>query len=163
MALAVTHVLLTIVVLDLFRHYLFGKHKFPRYWLVIGGVAGLFPDIDIPLGWAYNFLTGSAINIHGMFTHSIIFPALFLVAGFIFHYQRKSKWAGWCFVIAGGWFMHGLLDCTFGGYKDFFWPLFVNNFCPQFGIDKFAPHIDAVILVLWLVHEELHKRIRDYI
>ena len=50
MALAVTHVILTIVILDLFRHYVFKKSKFPRYWLVIGGIAGLFPDIDIPLG-----------------------------------------------------------------------------------------------------------------
>ncbi|MAF13565.1 MAG: hypothetical protein CMI53_01595 [Parcubacteria group bacterium] len=163
MALAVTHVILTIVILDLFRHYVFKKSKFPRYWLVIGGIAGLFPDIDIPLGWVYNFLTGSAITIHGMFTHSIVFPALFLAAGLIFRYKKNSKWAGICFVISAGWFMHLILDCAFGGYKEFIWPFFIYNFCPQWGIHQYAIHIDAVILVLWLIHEEVHKRIKDYI
>ena len=50
MALALTHVLLVIVLLDLFRHYVLSKKKFPRYLLVVGGIAGLLPDIDVP--WA---------------------------------------------------------------------------------------------------------------
>ena len=54
MALAVTHVLLTIIVLDLLRHYVFDKKKFPRYLVVIGGIAGLVPDIDILFNWIYN-------------------------------------------------------------------------------------------------------------
>lgn len=162
MALAVTHVILTIVILDIFRHYVWGRHKFPRYLLVIGGVAGLFPDIDIPLTWIYKFLTGTGISLHGTFTHSLFFPLLFLIIGAVLHYNKNIKWAGICYIIAFGWFSHLTLDCLYGGYKDFLWPLFVVNFCPQWGIGQHATSIDAIILVAWLVHEEIHNKIKDY-
>jgi membrane-bound metal-dependent hydrolase YbcI (DUF457 family) len=164
MALAVTHVILTIVILDLFRHYLFGKHKFPRYLLVIGGIAGLLPDIDIPLTWAYNFLTGYLVNLHGTFTHSFIYPILFIALGIFFYQYKEYKWAKICFVISFGWFTHLSLDCLFGGYKTFFWPMnFSPVFCPQWGISSYAASIDAIILILWIVHEEIHNKIKDYI
>ncbi len=163
MALAVTHIILTIVILDLFRHYVFGRRKFRRYLLIVGGIAGLFPDIDFVIGWIYNFFKGTTIDIHGMFTHSLLFPLLFLLFGLLFYWGKNKKWAGIFGVISAGWFLHLVLDCTFGGAKEYIWPLFINNFCPQFGIANFAPHIDAVILVIWLVHEEMHKRIKDYI
>ena len=73
MALAVTHVLIAILTLDFFRHYVFGLKKFPRHLLVVGGIAGLMPDIDIPLGWFFSFLTGNKVALHGEFTHSLIF------------------------------------------------------------------------------------------
>lgn len=163
MAYSVTHVILTIVILDLFRHYVFGKLKFPRYWLLIGGIAGLVPDLDIPFSWIYNFFTGLAVDFHGTFTHSLIFPLIFLVLGGILYYKKNSKWAGICFVISAGWFLHLILDCGFGDPKEFIWPFFINNFCPQWGIQPYAMHLDAIILVLWLVHEEVHKKIKDYI
>lgn len=164
MALAVTHVILTILVLDLFRHYLFGKKVFPRYLLVLGGVAGLAPDMDIPFTWIYNGMTGAGADFHGTITHSLIFPCLFLTTAIILHLQKEMKWAKIAYVISAGWFTHLLLDCLFGGYKSFFWPFFtVCQFCPQWGIDNYAIGIDAIILVVWLVHEELHKEIKDYI
>ena len=164
MALAVTHILIVIVLLDLFRHYVFKKEKFPRYLLVIGGIAGLLPDIDIPLGWVFSLLTGSTVNFHGTFTHSIFFPVIFLIVGVFLHYKKKMKWAKICYVISAGLIMHTSLDCLFGGYKTFLWPLAVNTgFCPQWGLSNYAQSIDAIILVAWLVHEEIHNRIRDYI
>jgi hypothetical protein len=169
MALAVTHVILTIVLLDLFRHYVFGKQKFARYLLVVGGVAGLFPDIDIPFGWVYNFFTGASVNFHGMFTHSIIFPVIFLGVGLFLHYRKNMKWAKIFYVISAGWFLHLVLDCLFydfiwgGELKNFFWPWGLINFCPEWGISQYAAGIDAIILVVWLVHEEIHNRIKDYI
>ena len=164
MALAVTHVLLTIVILDLLRHYLFGRKKFPRYLVVVGGIAGLFPDIDIILTWIYNFFTGAGVNFHGTFSHSLIFSVIFLgIAGFL-HYQKNLKWAKIFYVIAAGWFSHLILDCLFGGYKSFLWPfLSVGGFCPQWFISNYMMEIDAIILVLWLVHEEIHKNIKNYI
>jgi len=165
MALAVTHILITIVLLDLLRHYVFGKRRFPRYMLVVGGIAGILPDIDIPLTWVYNAITGSTGSLHGFFTHSLIFPLLFVIVGLAFHfYKPNHKWAKMGYIIAFGLFMHLLLDCAFGGYKSFLWPLEnIANFCPQWSISKFAADIDAIILIVWLVHEEVHNRIRDYI
>ena len=163
MAYAVTHIILTIVLLDIFRHYVFQKDKFPRYLLVIGGIAGLAPDLDIPLSWIYNLFTNNSINFHGTFTHTLLIPLIFLAIAGILHYQNNMKWAKIFYVIAAGWFFHLFLDCTFGGYKTFFWPLMTGNLCPQWGLQEHAQSIDAIILVLWLVHEEIHKKIRDYI
>jgi len=164
MGLAVTHIILTIVILDLFRHYVFGKNKFPRYLLVVGGIAGLFPDVDISMTWIYNFLTGANANLHGLFTHSIIFSVLFLIMGVVLHYSDKMKWAKISYVISAGLFMHSFIDCLFGGYKSFLWPLNIStNFCPDWGISIFREEIDAIILVLWIIHEEAHNKIKDYI
>jgi len=164
MALAVTHIILTIVILDLVRHYVFGKDKFTRYLLVIGGVAGLAPDIDMPFTWIYNWITGANANFHGTITHSLIFPLIFLIIGIFLQVRDNEKWSKIFYVISAGWFLHVILDCLFGGYKSFFWPVLTScQFCPQWGIDQYAIGIDAIILVLWLVHEELHKQIRDYI
>jgi membrane-bound metal-dependent hydrolase YbcI (DUF457 family) len=163
MAYAVTHIILAIVLLDLVRHYLLSKKNFPRYLLVIGGIAGLAPDIDIPIGWIISLFTGTAVNLHGTFTHSIVFPIIFLLTAALLHYEKNMKWASIFYVIAFGWFFHLSLDCMYGGYKEFLWPLVINNFCPQWGLNEHASSIDAIILVAWLVHEELHKKIKDYI
>lgn len=176
MAYAVTHVILTIVILDFFRHYVFGKHNFPRYLLVIGGIAGLLPDIDIPLSWIYSLITGISTYFHGVFTHSIIWPAVFLGLGIIFYnlnYRSKQKktknaldfqkWAKIFYVISGGWFLHLILDCFYGGYTSMLWPLqTLTAFCPEIGLSAYAVSIDAIILILWLVHEEVHQKVKDY-
>ncbi|HLC97277.1 MAG TPA: metal-dependent hydrolase [Candidatus Nanoarchaeia archaeon] len=164
MPYAVTHVLITILILDLFRHYVFGKEKFPRYLVVLGGIAGLAPDIDIPLGWFYTLITGTPINLHGLFTHSFIFPLLFLLAASLLYWKGNKQWAAISLVIAAGWFLHPILDCSFGGYKNLFWPLpWATSFCPEWGISAQYASIDAILLVVWMVHEEVHKRIKDYL
>ena len=165
MALAVTHVILTIVALDIFRHYVFGLKKFPRYLLVIGGIAGLFPDIDIPLGWIISFISGSSISFHGHYTHTIFWPLLLVGVAGILHYKQNLKWARIFYVISAGWFLHLPLDCLHGGYSSFLWPLAINTkaWCPQWSINAYRHGIEAIILVVWLVHEELRKKIKDYI
>ena len=166
MALAVTHVLVTIVILDLFRHYVTGKKSFPRYLLVIGGIAGLAPDIDIPLEWIGWLITGNTVNLHGLFTHSIFFSLLFFIIGGIFHYYKNLKWAKIFYVIGVGWTFHIFFDCFFGGEpsKLFIWPFqLMPTFCPKWNLYDFAHSIDAIILVLWIAHEEIHNRIKDYI
>lgn len=159
MALAVTHVILTLVLLDLFRYYVFNKKTFPRYLVIIGGIAGLLPDIDIPLTWFYDLITSSTINFHGTFTHSILIPIIILVVT-LFLQQKEWKKIG--YVLAAGWFFHLFLDCLFGGYTTFLWPFTLGNFCPQWGISSHAADIDALILIGWLIHEEVHKKIKRY-
>ncbi len=164
MALAVTHVLIAIVILDLFRHYVFGLKKFPRYLVVLGGIGGLLPDTDIPLSWVYNFFTGMEVNFHGTFTHTIIIPIVLLAAALIRHSQKDLKSAKILYVISAGWFIHLVLDCLYGGYRTFLWPFYpLAGFCPEWGLSLHAMSIDALILVFWLVHEEIHHKIKDYI
>ena len=133
MVYAVTHILGAILVLDIFRHYVFGKDKFPRYLLVVGGIAGLGPDIDIVFGWVVSLFNGTVIDLHGLFTHSIFFALLFLVIGLICHYYKNVKWAKIFYVIAAGWTIHLLLDCPVGGQIGYLWPLSIDiyKYCPD--------------------------------
>ena len=165
MALAATHVLVTIVILDIFRHYFFGLKKFPRYLLIIGGIAGLAPDLDLPAGWFASWITGNHVYFHGLFTHTVLWPLVFLIVGGILHYRKNLQWAKIFYVISFGWFIHLPLDCIHTGYSDFVWPLAINtkSWCPQFDMSIYKNGIDAVILIIWLIHEEVHKKIRDYI
>ena len=83
MPLAVTHVLLTIMIVDLYRDYV-AKHKkyFTLHTVFIAGFAGLLPDIDIPLNWVLNIF-GAGI-IHGTITHTPLFAFIFLIPAFVF-------------------------------------------------------------------------------
>ena len=169
MALAVTHIILTIALLDIFRHYVFGLKKFPRYLLVVGGIAGLAPDLDVPLGWVLSLLTGTSVNIHGLFTHSLFFAVLFVIIGAVLQYYKNLKWARIFYVIAVGWTFHIFLDCLYGAdyglgsLKLFLWPLqILPTFCPSWNLYPYAHSTEAIILVLWLVHEEIHQKIKCY-
>ncbi len=163
MGLAVTHIIGAIIVLDIFRHYVFGKKNFPRYLLIIGGIAGLAPDLDIPLGWFYNWITGNIGSLHREFTHSILFSLLFIAVAVGFQFYGNKKWSKIWYVIAAGWFMHVLIDCAFGGFLPFLWPITSVTSCPSLGLAPYMSHVDAILLVLWLVHEEVHKKIKDYV
>ena len=165
MALAVTHIILTIAFLDIFRHYVFGLKKFPRYLLIIGGIAGLAPDLDIPIGWILTLFNGSSVNIHGLFTHSIFFALLFAIIGAVLQYKKNLRWAKIFYVIGVGWMLHIFLDCVFNSYSTFFWPLSIDTmaFCPARSfLEGYRSSIDAIILVVWLVHEEIHNKIKCY-
>ncbi len=164
MAYAVTHILVPIVLLDLLRHYYFGAKKFPRYLIVVGGIAGMVPDIDIPLGWVIAWLTNTAVDIHGLYTHSLFFPIVFVFGAIYFDYNKKDKWRNICYVMAFGWFMHILLDWSYGEYKALFWPFFYTSpgLFPPWQIWHYAAAIDAILLTLWIIHEEIHNHIRDY-
>ena len=72
MPYAVAHVILTIVVADIYRDY-FAKKKFPMIYVLIAGIAGLLPDADIPAGWIFNSIFGADYSFHRIYTHSLIY------------------------------------------------------------------------------------------
>ncbi|MFX0133218.1 MAG: metal-dependent hydrolase [Candidatus Hodarchaeota archaeon] len=166
MASVVFHIVFVLIILDFIRHYFIGKKHFPKYLLIIGGLIGAFPDIDVPLGWIYNFLTGSTIDLHGMFTHSIIFPMIFLLMCIFFYFQKKINLTKIFFIIAVSWTIHLLLDCPFGGYGGYLWPLSINTstFCIKIWKMRNYPYfIDGAFLLLWLIHDQAYnyfKKIR---
>lgn len=175
MAYAVTHVLLAIIVLDLFRDYAI-KKKFSTHLVLFGGIAGLLPDIDIAFTDVYNFIFRAHDNFHREYTHSLLFVFIFILIGLIFfllekeHYRIFGKTISKrtlylvFFILAYGWFMHIALDCFFAG--DGLLTLIPGvplNICMHwFGAD-FLMQLDAVLLVLWLIHEEWKHKIKDYI
>ena len=63
MSLAVTHVILTIIAVDLYMDY-FTKSKkyFTLHTILVAGIASLLPDIDILINWTLR-LFGYSIEI----------------------------------------------------------------------------------------------------
>ncbi len=174
MPLAVTHVILTIVLVDLFRDYIMKKHKkyLTLHTILIAGIAGLLPDIDVPINWLLGFF-GYSFDIlkHGGVTHTAFFGLIFLVVGFIFLKMKKHKMATYFFVITFGVLFHVFLDYFFGGgaYEGvmWLWPVSSHAFnlhlLRQLGIMNLPAAIDAVILLVWLWHEEVKHKISDFI
>ncbi|MBI2665990.1 metal-dependent hydrolase [Candidatus Woesearchaeota archaeon] len=165
MAYAVMHILAVIIFLDLLRHYVFKKNKFPRYLVVLGGIAGLAPDIDIPLGGLLHLITGKEILSHGTLTHSFLLALAFFAVGIFLHSKKNYVWSRISNVIGVGIFFHILLDCFYGsGMEKFFlWPFTkILSACNLWDLYPYGNHIDAVLLVLWLVHEEVHQKVKDW-
>ena len=175
MPYAVTHVILTIVIADIYRDY-FAKKKFPMIYVLIAGIAGLLPDMDIPAGWIVNALLGTNYNFHRLFTHSLSYSIIFFSAAILFLSIKKESYkiARWkvprvaivmfFLAMSFGWFMHIFLDCSFSGdgYLNFI-PSFPLTFCPHPFTNDMLAGFDAIILILWLVHEQWKHEIKDYI
>lgn len=169
MPFAVTHVLSNIILVDLYRDY-FAKHKkyFTLHTIFIAGFAGLLPDIDIPLNWILNLF--GADLVHRTITHTPLFALIFLIPGFILWRKKKHTMAMYFFVTSFAVFLHIFLDYFFasdaGGGIMFFYPFstaeYALNLLKGTSATLFAG-IDAIILLLWLWHEEIKHKISDYI
>jgi membrane-bound metal-dependent hydrolase YbcI (DUF457 family) len=175
MAYAVTHVIIAIVLIDLYRDYI-AKKKFSTWFVLIGGIAGLLPDLDVPLQWLTSALIGEVVYIHRIVTHSLFFVGVFLLlaAPFYMHRNLEMKFFKWKIpfefvaifftVIAFGWLAHIALDCAVAGDYNVTWfPGHPLGFCSApFSSDALLG-LDAIILILWLIHEEWAKKIKDFI
>lgn len=174
MPLAVTHVLLTIILVDLFRDYVIKKRKkyLTLHTIMIAGVAGLLPDIDVPINWILGFFGKSfEIMSHGGITHTALFGLIFLIPAFILWHKKKYKISVYFFVITFGILFHILLDYILGGgsYEGirWLWPLsshaFKLHLLRNFSLNNLSAGIDAIILLGWLWHEEVKHKISDFI
>lgn len=171
MPLAVTHVLASIIPADLYRDYV-TKHKkhFTLFTILITGIAGLLPDIDIPLSLIIHKLGYQVpLLFHRGFTHTLLFGLIFLILGGIFWNLQKKKWAILGFVAAFGISIHIILDLVIssGSSIMIFWPLSTQTFGMSLisegaALNLYAA-IDAILLVCWLVHEEIKHKIKDFI
>src|SRR3989338_9048657 len=169
MPFAVTHVLLAIIAVDLYRDYV-AKHKkyFTLHTVFIAGFAGLLPDIDIPLSWFLNLL--GADLLHKTITHTPFFALIFLVPAFILWHYKKHKTSVYFFVTCFAILFHIMLDFLFtgDGYGImFFYPLSTSmlglNLLSNLATTNVVAGIDAVILLLWLWHEEIKHKISNFI
>lgn len=174
MPLAVTHVILAVILIDLVRDYIIKNHKkyLTLHTIMIGGIAGLLPDIDVPINWLLDFF-GKSFEImrHGGLTHTAFFGLLFLIPGFIFWKKKKHKIAVYFFVITFGILFHIFLDYLLGGGGHegmmLLWPLssqvFKIHLLKFFNLDNLPAGIDALLLLIWLWHEEIKHKISDFI
>ena len=174
MPYAVAHVILTIVIADIYRDYI-AKKRFPMIYVFIAGVAGLMPDLDLPFVWVFNFIFKTNYNFHRIYTHSLFYAIAFFFTAMVFLFSRKEKYKilKWnvpkhAFVMfflamAFGWFMHIALDCALAadGYLNLI-PTIPLTFCSHPFSNEALVGFDAIILVLWLVHEQWKHKIKDY-
>ncbi|MEM5792763.1 MAG: metal-dependent hydrolase [Candidatus Aenigmatarchaeota archaeon] len=175
MPFAVTHILVPIILVDIYRdHILKERGIVTNRHVLIAGLAGLFPDIDLPI--SYIFLNG--INIHRLFSHNIWFPLLFLSMGFFFYSIDKKKTSIYFLMVAFGFTTHLFLDSFLAGYIQPLYPLstyafglnFIEwslyRFFPSVANDNFVllifSSIDALLLFFWLIYLQMTEKIKDY-
>ncbi len=154
MAQAVTHVILTIILVSLYRDYI-AEHKFSHYHILLAAIAALLPDLDYPLQYITPYI------YHGMF-HLIYVPILLAIVAIIFYKLKlPRKYHLTTAIIAFAFAFHLVLDCAAGGYE-FFLPFSFMNYCKPIVPSSFWPAADAVILLLWLIHEYKTKNIKQF-
>ena len=176
----VTHILIPLILCNLFRDIFFKKNKrevFPLHYVLIAGVAGVLPDIDILVYYILCFF-GFALNeVHITFSHNILIPLIFFVlALFFMRFKNKElgkhhiKSSGIFFALAFGTFMHIFLDFLIAGWIMPFYPfntsyfgLNLINFVPEFWRSSILSVIDGGLLILYLIYLELKHKISDFI
>lgn len=177
MPLAVTHFVISVIIFTLIRDYFIKNNKrFPVYYVFIGGLAGLLPDIDFAFYLVLSFFGFTYDQLHRTFTHNIFFSLIFVgLAGItkslksfkignkIFHYSTLFL------VIAGGILIHLILDATVGGYifplypfSDFVFGLNLPNYLPDNIRGVFFPILDAVFLIFWISYLEFKHKISSF-
>lgn len=163
---AATHVLAALISADVIRDY-FAKKRFSLFFVVVAGIAGLFPDIDVLIYWAVNLFREVPLNlVHRYFTHTLFIPLIFFLVALLF---RKKKGAFLLFSMAAlGSFVHLVLDITLSGTVMPFYPFINFSFglqlipAGQMGSTIIAG-LDAFLLVGWIVHEFMKHKIKDFI
>jgi|TARA_B100001971_G_scaffold51296_1_gene46469 membrane-bound metal-dependent hydrolase YbcI (DUF457 family) len=165
---AVVHVLFAIIAIDLFRDYVIkNKRKIPLFFVFSGGIAGLLPDADIPIYWLLNNLLGIQIEwFHRTITHSLFFPLMFFIIALLFLLINK-RYSIFFAIITFGVSLHIFLDFALAGYIMPFYPLSTATYgldlLSKLGIISIMEGIDAIVLLLWLWHEEAKHKISDFI
>ena len=164
---AVVHILFTIIVLDLFRdHILKNKHELTLHYVFVGGVAGLLPDIDVPLFWLLKILGIDVPFFHRIFTHTFLFILIFLFISLIY-FDLNKKVSKLFAVITFGVAFHIFLDWLLVGSIAPFYPFSYSTY----GLDLIGKirlplaieGLEAIVLLAWLWHEEKLHKISDFV
>jgi hypothetical protein len=171
---AVAHVLIVMILLELYREYC-SKKSFPLRYVLIGGLAGLLPDLDVAIFYALSFFGFGYFEVHRVFLHTLLIPLILMVLA-VFSWNFKSKILGKqnlklrniFLVIAFGVTMHILLDSILASIVPLYplssYTIGLNliNFVPLVWRDTILPSIDAVLLVLWLIYLEAKHKISSF-
>ncbi len=143
----ITHILVPLILASLFRDYYIkrkNKKKFPLHYVLIAGISGVLPDLDVAVFWILYFFGFTFDSIHRTFMHTLFVPLIFVLLALITS-KVKSKELGKhklklsiiFLMIAFGSFIHLLLDATFQGSIIPFYPL--SNFSVGMDILGYLP------------------------
>jgi membrane-bound metal-dependent hydrolase YbcI (DUF457 family) len=182
---AVTHILLPILAMAIFRDfYLRNKDRksFPLHYVLIAGIGGVLPDIDIIFFWLLGKFDASVFTtFHKGITHTIWFALLFFLIFLILKPinlkakicnlgKHKLKLSIISLMLSIGILFHIGLDALFWEGVHVLYPL--SDFRLNYNIiaflsdplqDIFLATLDGVLLVIWLVYLEWKHKISDFI
>lgn len=166
---AVTHILIPIILVDLIRDYrLKDKNYITTNHLLIAGIAGMLPDIDVAFGLVLTFINGSSPMIfHRLITHSLLIPALLLIMAMTAHYTKRLETYKILLMLTIGITIHLILDFLLIGSIMPLYPFSTKEIGLNLTTGNTAGvlmlALDTIILLAWLIHEQLKHRIIDYI
>lgn len=164
---AVAHILTPIITLDVYRNYI-AKKKFALSYILIAGIGGILPDLDMIAYWVLHAISGTIlIDVHRTITHSLLIPAI-LIAVALASYKFSKKLFWMILALTFGYLTHIFLDYTVMGTIMPFYPLstarYGLNIVPYTELGRtIITGIDAIMLTLWLVYEFSKKNIKDFI
>lgn len=180
MPFAVFHIFVPIILAALFRDFYskkFKKPKFSLHYVLIAGIGGVLPDIDIIFFLFLQFFGFSIETVHRNFTHSFLFIIPFLVGALVTIKMKSQRFCNHILnvskiflALSFGIFIHLVLDLLFAGYLMPIYP--ISNFSVGFNLinyisyplgDLTMPFIEGVILVIWLIYLEFNHKIVDFI
>ena len=177
---AVLHILVPLILMALFKNWWEtrkGKKTFSLHYVLVAGIAGLIPDIDIAAFWVLHFFGFTLNEVHRTFAHTIFVPLIFLILFFAFRdvkikqiRKHKIKSSVVFLMIAFGSFVHLILDATFAGQIILLYPfssfaigLNLVGYLPEPLRDLVIPSLEAALLVIWLIYLELKRKVRDFV
>ncbi|MBU0957524.1 MAG: metal-dependent hydrolase [Nanoarchaeota archaeon] len=178
MTQAATHLIVTLVLAQLIRDYWLDKKdkkKFPLYYVLLAGLAGLLPDLDVLVVWIAQ--ASEYTIIHRTFSHTLFLPLIFIFLGMIStnwkgrkFIGRNFKWNYVFYILAFGVFVHLLLDGIFSGVIMPLYPLLryevglnLMGMMPETIGKVFIPVLDAAVLTLWIIYLEFKHKISSFI
>ncbi|MBU0615017.1 MAG: metal-dependent hydrolase [Nanoarchaeota archaeon] len=174
MPLAVTHVLLTVILVGLYRdHVTRHKRYFTLHTIFIAGIAGLISDIDIPIRIVAQLFNWQVYWLfqHGGITHTPLFALIFFIPAIILWKRKKHKQSMYLFVITFGIMFHIFLDYFLGGgdYYGIMWLFpfsliqYKIHLLDMFGLNTLPESMDALLLLGWLYYIEVKHKISNFI
>jgi len=180
---AVLHILVPLILAALFKDWYDKKHKnkLPLHYVLIAGIAGVVPDLDIAAFWLLQGFGFTLSEIHRTFAHTIFVPLLFLILYFIFVKadvkaricnmgRHNLKLSAIFLALSFGSIIHLILDATFSGFIVPLYP--ISNVAIGLNLvsvfqeplrSLFLPSLEGGLLVLWLIYLELKHKISDFI
>lgn len=179
MPYATTHILIAIILIELFRDiFVKNNKKFPRYYILIAAIGSVIPDFDFVFYYIFYFFGATLNEIHRTFLHTIFIPLIFLISGFIIYGLKiKNKQFGkkhialptTFFILAFGSILHLILDIIISGYITPIYPFSdysigfnLINLFPNEWNNIIIPTIDAILLLFWLFWMEFKLKINNY-
>lgn len=179
MPYVVTHILIAVILIELFRKYFVkNNRKFPRYYILIVALGAILPDFDIAVYYVLYFFGFSFEQVHKTFLHTIFIPLILLITGLIIlgfgvkhsvFRKRHMNLYTILLILSAGSFLHIILDVIFSEGVAPFYPFVTKliglNLIRIFPLEMrelILPTLDGIMFILWLFWMQFKLKIDDY-